>query len=180
MNNCIKCGTSLEAYFIYSGTVKTTGNRKYCDPCYVEVKKQWVQTSIQRAKERDERVKKIKTKPCKRCNKDFMCSSLNRKYCSECKITIDKENSLRSSLKYIRDHKRALGLIHSNIKSGNITIIYECIHSGQKHKHHFDYKMYPLLVLLLCPDCHMKEHKRLRMLSTNFKELQENANADGQ
>jgi hypothetical protein len=46
-----------------------------------------------------------------------------------------------------------------------VSILYECrCENGKKHRHHYDYKK-PFDVILLCDQCHMTEHKRLRSLA---------------
>jgi hypothetical protein len=170
---CLRCEKELKKIeFLKKGKwCFSFCGKKYCDECSVLMQEESVlrsQKTLQQKliESRELEKKEIKKGNCIRCGAEIAIESkyTTKKYCDNCRLIGYRENSLRSSVKYNADNKRAISLINSNLKSGHITVIYECLHDGKKHKHHFDYQKYPLLVLSLCPDCHMKEHKRLRRL----------------
>lgn len=68
-------------------------------------------------------------------------------------IKWQKENPEKTKASsYARSHKNEL------------LILYECAcDHPEKHRHHFDYEL-KNIVILLCPNCHAAEHARLRRL----------------
>lgn len=58
----------------------------------------------------------------------------------------------------LRPHYAAYKEMNSN--EGNLVILYECPHYGNKHRHHPDYKK-PLEVELLCQRCHAERHREV-------------------
>lgn len=87
-------------------------------------------------------------KQCPVCNKFFpvIGKSGNSTYCPEC-INVKKNAA------WIANHF-----------ANRVKIVYECrCDCEKKHKHHFSYAPENRFnVLLLCPACHLAEHRRLR------------------
>ncbi len=109
---------------------------------------------------------------CPTCGKEFHPKG-GQKWCSpECKAQ-KRGNTPRSTIEAHR--KAALRWQKSNKEKAKaqslakyypdkLVIVYECpCDAERKHNHHHDYTK-PLEVLRLCPDCHRKEHARLRSL----------------
>ena len=97
----------------------------------------------------------------------------SKKYCDECKKNKKSNNNQINSILVHRKVTRQWQLsypervkasVKARLHPELLNVLYECpCNSHDKHNHRFDYHK-PFEVIRLCPNCHSKEHIRLRKL----------------
>lgn len=96
---------------------------------------------------------------CPVCGLKIIKPKTTQKYHFECAPTKNKMLWAKNNPKKVKAEQLARNHKYKT------EIIYECkCIAEKKFFHHYDYN-YPHLVLLLCRDCHLAEHRRLRRLS---------------
>jgi len=106
---CLKCGKALPPTPGYPYSLKT-----YCDPCRILGVRE--SQARRRAVVRHARgLDKTVTKPCVRCGKDMLLLASRaekRKYCTECRLVVDREVVKASARLQAREGRQPVGIIN--------------------------------------------------------------------